>query len=165
MPPERREDPDIQDPHRVAQCPSDPDVLWVQHHNGVFRSTDRALQWRDIPEINPSTFGFAVVAHPADPQTAWFVPAVKDECRVPADARVVVTRTRDGGDSFERLDRGLPQDHAYDLIYRHALDVDSSGERLVMGSTTGALWISEDAGDSWHTVSQHLPPVYQVRFA
>ena len=165
MPPERREDPAIQDPHRLAQCASAPDVLWVQHHNGMFRSTDRARQWADIPDVKPSTFGFAVAAHPHDPETAWFVPAVKDECRVPVDGKLVVTRTRDGGKSFQVLSRGLPGANAYDLIYRHALDVDPSGERLAMGSTTGALWISEDAGDSWTTFSTHLPPIYQVRFA
>src|SRR6266446_5344392 len=40
MPPERRNDPNIQDPHRIVQCASRPDVFWAQHHNGVFRSTD-----------------------------------------------------------------------------------------------------------------------------
>ena len=165
MPPERREDPSIQDPHRVAQCPADPDALWVQHHNGVFRSTDGAASWSEVTEIKPAKFGFAVVAHPTSPDTAWFVPGVRDECRVPVDGKLVVARTRDGGKSFDLLRHGLPQEHAYDLVYRHGLDVDGSGERLAMGSTTGGLWVSEDGGDSWTTVSTHLPPVYQVRFA
>jgi len=77
---------------------------------------------------------------------------------------VVVNRTRDGGKTFEILTRGLPQEHAYDLVYRHALDVDETGESLVFGSTTGSVWISEDSGDSWQTLSSHLPPVYAVRF-
>jgi hypothetical protein len=34
-----------------------------------------------------------------------------------------------------------------------------------MGSTTGGLWLSEDAGESWQCVSNHLPPIYCVRFA
>ena len=110
-------------------------------------------------------FGFAVAAHPEDASTAWFVPAVKDECRVPVDGRVVVARTNDGGRSFDVLREGLPQEHAYDLVYRHALDVDERGRRLAMGSTTGGLWISENAGDSWDLFSAHLPPIYQVRFA
>jgi len=165
MPPERRDDPVIQDPHRVAQCPAAPDVLWVQHHNGVFRSVDRGRQWEEIPTVKPSVFGFAVVAHPRDADTAWLVPAVKDECRVPVEGKVVVARTRDGGKTWETLRRGLPQEHAYDLVYRHALDVDGSGQRLAMGSTTGGLWISEDAGDAWSLVSANLPPVYQVRFS
>ena len=165
MPPERREDPAIQDPHRLAQCPSAPDVLWVQHHNGVFRSTDRGRRWREISTVQPSTFGFPVAVHPQDPDTAWLVPAVKDECRVPVDGKVVVARTQDGGETWDVLRRGLPQEHAYDLVYRHALDVDGSGERLAIGSTTGGLWVSENAGDTWTAVSANLPPVYQVRFA
>ena len=56
------------------------------------------------------------------------MPAVKDERRIPVDAKVVVARTRDGGESFEVLRRGLPQRHAYDLVWRHALDVDATGE-------------------------------------
>nr|WP_231866695.1 exo-alpha-sialidase [Pseudomonas resinovorans] len=164
MPPERAEEPDIQDPHRMVACPADPERLWVQHHNGIFVSADRGLNWREIPRAGPSTFGFAVAVHPTDPDCAWFVPAVKDECRVPADQRLRVTRTRDGGQSFDVLERGLPQQLCYDLVYRHGLDVDGSGQYLVMGSTTGHLWVSEDAGDSWELVAGNLPPIFAVRF-
>jgi hypothetical protein len=68
------------------------------------------------------------------------------------------------GVAFEVLRQGLPQEHAYDLVYRHALDVDDSGTLLAFGSTTGSLWVSEDGGDSWASVSTHLPPVYAVQF-
>jgi hypothetical protein len=165
MPDERREDPEIQDPHRMVQCPASPDNLWVQHHNGVFRSTDGACQWSEVGAIQPSSFGFAVAVHPKDPDTAWFVPGVKDQCRIPVEGRLVVARTRDGGKSFEALREGLPQHHAYDLVFRHALDVDAVGHRLAFGSTTGSLYISENGGDRWHCVSNHLPPIYQVLFA
>ena len=87
------------------------------------------------------------------------------EKRCPIDGRVVVSRTRDGGKAFETLRQGLPQEHAYDLVYRHGLDIDETGDRLAFGSTTGSVWISEDGGDSWQTVSSNLPPVYAVRFA
>jgi hypothetical protein len=75
----------------------------------------------------------------------------------------VVSRTRDAGGSFEVLGEGLPA-HSYDLIYRHALDLAGDGRTLAMGSTTGSVWLSADAGDQWKTVSNHLPPVYAVRF-
>jgi len=165
MPPERADDPQIQDPHLIVQCKADPRVFWAQHHNGIFRSTDGAASWQEIPDVPPSVFGFAVAVHPADGDTAWFVPAIKDEKRIPVDGAVVVTRTRDGGKSFEVLREGLPSSHAYDLTFRHALDVDDSGERLVFGSTTGSLWVSENQGDSWQCVSNHLPPVHCARFA
>ena len=165
MPPDRREDPSIQDPHRLVHCPSMPDVLWVQHHNGVFRSTDGGRSWGEITAIEPSKFGFAVGVHPLEPMTAWFVPGVKDECRIPVDGSLAVARTRDGGQSFEVLRRGLPQHHAYDLIYRHALDVAADGDHLAIGSTTGNLWITADQGERWESLSSTLPPIYAVRFA
>jgi hypothetical protein len=161
MPPERREDERIQDVHRLVQCPSAPERLWAQHHNGVFRSIDDAASWHAI-QVPPSVFGFAAAVHPRDPDTAYFVPAIKDEHRIPVDGAVVVARTRDGGASFDMLRQGLPQEHAYDLVYRHGLAIDATGEVLAMGSTTGNLWVSEDAGDSWTCVSHHLPPIAAV---
>jgi len=118
-----------------------------------------------VTAIKPSKFGFAVAAHPHDSKTAWFVPAVKDERRIPCDGKVVVSRTRDGGESFEILNKGLPQRHAYDLVWRHALTVDESGDVLAFGSTSGGLWISEDGGDSWTMPEARLPPIAVVRFA
>ena len=163
MPPEKSEEPNIQDPHRMVQCRARPDCFWVQHHNGVFRSTDACQTWQDI-KIDLSVFGFATVVHPDDPDTAWFVPGIKDEMRIPVDGKVVVTRTRDGGRSFDVLREGLPQEHAYDLTFRHGMDIDETGDRLAFGSSTGSMWTSDNQGDSWQHVSAHLPPVYCVRF-
>ena len=165
MPPDRRLDPLVQDPHRIIRCPAAPDTLWCQHHNGVFRSTDGAASWHEITSLRPSKFGFALAVHPRDPDTAWFVPAVKDECRIPVDGALVVARTRDGGRSVEVLGDGLPQRDAYDLVYRHALDVADDGRTLAMGSTTGHLWLSRDAGASWTLIAGNLPPIACVRFA
>jgi hypothetical protein len=163
MPPQRRDDEAIQDPHRIVRCAAHPERLWAQHHNGVFRSDDGGRSWVSL-DARPSVFGFAVAAHPTQPDTAWLVPAVKDDERVPPEARVVVSRTRDAGKTWEVLRRGLPQTHAYDIVYRHALDVDATGQRLAMGSTTGSLWATGDGGDEWTCVSNHLPPIYAVRF-
>jgi len=165
MPPELREEPIAQDVHQLARCTAEPDVMWCQHHNGVFRSEDAGATWRELTAVRPTKFGFAVAAHPRDPETAWFVPAVKDERRVPADGKLVVARTRDGGRSFDVLSQGLPQRHAYDIVWRHALSVDDSGERVAFGSTTGGLWVSDDGGESWTMPDARLPPVAVVRFA
>jgi len=78
---------------------------------------------------------------------------------------VKMRRSRDGGESFEALRERLPQQDAYDLTFRHGLDVDPTGHWLAFGSTTGSLWVSEDQGERWHAVSEHLPPVDCVRFA
>lgn len=165
MPPEKEGYENNQDPHCVVQCRAQPDHYWTQHHCGIWRSTDDCESWQEIEQAGPSTFGFAVAVHPDDPETAWFVPANNDTHRIPVDGRVVVTRTRDGGKSFDVLRNGLPQEHAYDLTFRHALDIDETGDRLAFGSTTGSLWVTEDGGDSWQTLSTSLPPIYCVRFA
>ena len=159
VPPEQAHEPNIQDPHRMVQCLGDPACYWIQHHNGIFRTTDACNNWQEIEGVEPSSFGFSVAVHPRDPDTAWFVPAVSDENRVPVDGRFLVTRTCDGGKSFQCFREGLPVDSAYDLIYRHALAVDDSGTVLAMGSTTGNLWISHNGGESWSLATGHLPPI------
>jgi hypothetical protein len=164
VPPDQAQDPNTQDPHRLVCCRANPDVVWVQHHNGIFRSENGGKSFAELTSAKPSAFGFAVAAHPHDPQTAWFVPASKDDRRIPVDRRLVVMQTRDGGKSFEAKSRGLPDRFAYDLVYRHALDVDGSGTLLALGSTTGNLWISENGGDSFSVVTQNLPPIYALRF-
>ncbi|MFZ1682414.1 MAG: hypothetical protein WAT70_15445 [Rhizobiaceae bacterium] len=165
MPPEFSADPEVQDPHLVVQSPSQPDRLWSQHHNGIFISSDSSANWSEIRGVKPSSFGFAVAVHPHEPDTAWFVPGVKDEQRYPVGGVLVVTRTRDAGRSFNVLTAGLPGRHAYDIVYRHALDIDATGDRLAFGSTTGNLFVTEDQGDSWACVSSTLPPIHAVSFA
>lgn len=163
VPPKLAGNPNNQDPHRLARCAAAPEVIWNQHHSASYRSTDGGRTWTELPDRPPSVFGFAVAAHPTDPDTAWFVSAVQDECRVPVDGQVSITRTTDGGRTWSVHTEGLPGPHAYDLVYRHALDVGPNGTQLVMGSTTGSLWASEDGGERWATVSANLPPVNVVR--
>jgi len=165
LPPEMAETRVLQDVHRLAQCPAAPEVIWCQHHNGIFLTRDGGANFTEIETAQPSAFGFAVAVHPHDPETAWFVPAVKDECRVPVDQRMVVSRTRDGAKTFETFSDGLPEGASFDLVYRHGLDVDESGERLAMGSTTGNFWVGEAGGTRWKPISTHLPPIAQVAFA
>lgn len=162
-PPEEVGNPDTQDPHMMVQCAADPSAFWVQHHCGIWKSLNDGVTWTEV-KAKPSSFGFAVAVHPDDPDTAWFVPGIKDEKRIPVDSALVVTRTSDGGKTFKTLRKGLPQKNAYDVVFRHGLAVDETGKRLVMGSTTGNLWISESAGDAWTQVSANLPQIYAVRW-
>ncbi len=163
MPPELADNQNTQDPHRIVRAPSNPDVLWCQHHGGIWRSGDNGAQWH-VVQAPISSFGFAVAVHPQQADTAWFVPAIKDETRIPTDGALVVNRTRDGGRSFETLRAGLPQQDCYDLIYRHGLEVAADGEHLLRASTTGNLWASAHGGEQWALVNAHLPPVAAVRF-
>ena len=164
VPPELTHDPLAQDVHCLAQCRADPSRMWIQHHNGIFVSSNEGRTFTELTGVAPSAFGFPVAVHPDKPDTAWFVPEIKDEKRIPVGGKLAVNRTRDGGKTFETLVSGLPQSHAYDIVYRHALALDATGTRLAFGSTTGGLWVTEDQGDSWHEITHTLPPVYAVRF-
>lgn len=164
LPPENADDGNTQDPHCLVQCAAQPDMLWVQHHCGIYRSTNGGKEWLAIAAPAPSGFGFAVACDPHNPQRAWFVPAQADACRIPVDGRMVVTRTDDGGASFQVFSDGLPQRQAYHLVYRHGLDVTRDGQTLALASTTGGLWLSADAGLGWQCLSHDLPPVAAVRF-
>ncbi len=168
LPPDSADEENLQDPHCLVQCASAPDALWVQHHCGIYKSVDGAKSWqavgKGIAEPAPSGFGFAVAVDPRNPERAWFVPAQADACRIPVDGRMVVNRTDDGGKTFTAFSDGLPQQHAYHLAYRHGLDVGEDGQTLALGTTTGGLWVSADAGEKWHCISRDLPPIAAVKF-
>ena len=152
------------DPHALVLCPGQPDHLWQQNHCGVFCSDDGGANWskKSHPESGVH-FGFPVAVDPNDGRTAWLVPGRSDMQRITVDGGLFVARTEDGGATWTRLCEGLPQEHAYDVVYRHALD--NRGDVLAFGTTTGNLYVSEDRGESWQTVANNLPPVYSVRFA
>jgi photosystem II stability/assembly factor-like uncharacterized protein len=151
------------DPHSVELCPADPDHVWQQNHCGVFYSSDGAATWRKVsrPE-NGVHFGFPVAVDAKDGKTAWVVPGVSDMQRMAVGGRLFVARSENGGETWKELRNGLPQENAYDVVYRHALGI--SGDKLAFGSTTGNLYVSEDRGESWSTVANNLPPIYSVRF-
>ncbi len=153
-----------QDPHSLVQCKGAPDTLWQQNHSGVFRSDDGGGSWEEVSEEGgPVYFGFPIAVHPARPQTAWVVPAKGDVDRAAFEERLMVCRTEDGGRSWTRLTRGLPDGASWDLVYRHALDID--GDRLVFGSTTGNVYVGHDGGEQWQSLGHHFPPVYAVHWA
>lgn len=150
------------DPHFIARCPSAPEHVWQQNHCGVFYSADGAATWKKVS--NPAQgvhFGFPVAVDDEDGRTAWVVPGQSDAQRMAIDGGLFVARTTDGGESWTELREGLPQQNAYDVVYRHALG--NRGDVLAFGSTTGNLYVSEDRGESWQSVANNLPPIYSVR--
>ena len=151
------------DPHFLLMSPANPDVWWQQNHCGIFRSSDNGKNWDDISQPGgPAYFGFTIALDAQDEDTAWVVPAVDAEFRVAVKNSLCVCRTEDGGKTWTALRNGLPQEDTFDLVYRHALDI--SGDRLAFGTTTGNLYLSDDRGDTWESLSHNLPPILSVRF-
>ena len=164
MPPDRRADPAIQDVHRMTQVPFGPRITCAaQHHNGVFRLDRRRPAVEMVAAAAASAFaGSASQSTRPTRGRRGSPPRPKDECAGTGGREVgrePDPRRRPG--TFDVLRAGLPQEHAYDLVYRHALAVDDTGDRVAIGSTTGTgLWVSEDQGDRWAEVPSRLPPVH-----
>ena len=151
------------DPHFMAGCASQPEHIWQQNHCGVFYSQDGAQSWKkvSVPDVGVH-FGFPIAVDAQDGRTAWVVPAQSDMARMAIGGGLCVARTSDGGESWQVFRKGLPQEHAYDIVLRHSLDV--AGDRLCFGSSTGNVYLSEDRGESWQCLGSNFPPVYSVRF-
>lgn len=165
LPPEHTLTLNQQDPHRLVGCRNNPDVLWIQHHGGQYISHDGGENFQRFNKGSSCDFGFAVAVDPNNAARAWFVPAVADMKRYAINGALQVLRTNDAGKSVESFRAGLPQENCFDLIYRHGLIVDSTGSRLAMASTTGHVWCSQDAGESWIEVQGRFPLVNSLTWS
>jgi hypothetical protein len=152
--------------HKIASHPTRPERIFLQNHWGLYRSDDGAESWQDVANGVPSDFGFPVVVHPHEPDTAYIVPLESDEFRCTPEARLRVYRTRDAGGSWQALGEGLPQRDAYETVLRDALSVDDCpAAGVYFGTRSGKLFASPDAGDSWQAVAEGLPPIVCVEAA
>ncbi len=146
------------DPHRLFACAAHPKVLWQQNHCGIFRSTDGAKNWQLISDKEGiANYGFALAIDHQNPDRAWVIPAVSDEIRIAPNQALAVCRTEDGGKTWQSLTKGLPQDHCFDIVFRHALAI--SGDTLVFGTTTGNIYLSDNKGEEWSCLSNNLARV------
>lgn len=152
------------DTHYIELCEGDPEHIWQQNHVGIYYSNDGAKSWRKVSSPDQGIhFGFPITADAKNGRTAWVVPGKSDQERITVNGALFVARTTDGGETWLELRQGLPQEHAYDVVYRHAL-ANKDGS-VAFGSTTGNLYVSDDGGDHWTAVANNLPPIYSVRFA
>jgi hypothetical protein len=149
--------------HKLAMHPSRPDTVFMQKHWDVCRSDDAGASWREVSGNLPSDFGFPIAVHAHEPETVYVVPILSDAEHYPPEGKLRVYRSRTGGEEWEALTRGLPQRDCYVNILRDAMAVDSLDAcGVYFGTTGGQLYASADAGDSWQTVAEHLPPVLSV---
>ncbi|MEK6780536.1 MAG: glycosyl hydrolase [Bacteroidota bacterium] len=152
------------DPHRMLLCPANPDVIWQQNHCGIFRTIDGGESWDDVSGANGfPKYGFALAIDELDPKKAWVIPAQSDEQRIPVDLSITVCKTIDGGKSWTPGNEGLPVSNTFDLVLRHAFV--KSGKTLAFGSNNGNLYVSDNYGESWKTISQNLSTVNCLAFS
>ena len=149
--------------HRIALHKSRPQVLFMQKHWDVMRSDDAGESWREISGNLPTDFGFPIDVHAHEPDTIYVVPIKSDSEHYPPEGKLRVYRSRTGGNEWEPLTRGLPQENCYVNILRDAMAVDSLDQcGIYFGTTGGQIYGSADGGDNWAPLVTHLPPVVSV---
>lgn len=153
--------------HKLRLHPAKPEWLYQQNHCGVYRSDDGGREWTDLTPGLPSQFGFPLVIHPHDPSTIYVIPHDGPEAgRQMLDGKPAVWRSRDRGDTWQRLDAGLPPRDAYLTVLREAMAVDSLEQPGVyFGTSTGQVFGSADEGEHWQLVADYLPPIWSVEAA
>ena len=152
--------------HRLVRSPSDPDRMYQQNHVGVHRSDDGGHSWLEITDGLPSEFGFAAAAHPHDRDTFYVIPLDPGHARCMPEGHAAVWRTSDAGESWQRLDRGLPQRDAHLGVLRAAMAIDEYDvPGLYFGTSTGQVFASADEGESWSEIAGYLPPIWSVEVA
>ena len=138
----------------------------LPRHVGMHRSDDEAQTWVEITEGLPSEFGFAAATHPHDRDTFYVVPLDPGHGRTMPDGHAAVWRTRDAGETWQRLDRGLPHRDAHVGVLREGMAIDSHDvPGLYFGTSTGQLFASRDEGESWSEIASYLPPISSVEVA
>jgi photosystem II stability/assembly factor-like uncharacterized protein len=152
--------------HRLVRSPADPSRMYQQNHVGVHRSDDSGHSWLEITDGLPSEFGFAAAVHPYDRNTFYVIPLDPGHARCMPDGHAAVWRTRDAGEHWQRLDRGLPQRDAHLGVLRSAMTIDQHDvPGLYFGTSTGQLFASADEGESWSEIASYLPPIWSVEVA
>ena len=149
--------------HRIAMHRSRPDVLFMQKHWDVMRSDDAGDNWREVSGDLPTDFGFAMDVHAHEPETIFVVPIKSDSEHYPPEGKLRVYRSRSGGNEWEALTNGLPQQNCYVNVLRDAMSVDSLDScGVYFGTTGGQVYGSSDGGDRWTAIVRDLPPVLSV---
>ena len=152
--------------HKLVMSPVDNQRLYQQNHVGMHRSDDAGHQWVEITEGLPTEFGFAAAAHPHDRDTFYVIPLDPGHGRVMPEGRAAVWRTRDAGNAWQRLDRGLPHQDAHLGVLREGMAIDSYDvPGLYFGTSTGQVFASADEGESWNEIASYLPAISSVEVA
>ncbi|HEV2489708.1 MAG TPA: hypothetical protein VGT03_07865 [Candidatus Acidoferrales bacterium] len=157
---------DTQQITTIAIDPHNPNVVFVgalghawgpNAERGVFRTTDGGKTWTKVLFVNDSTGVSDMAMAPGNPKVIFA--AMWQFRRYPwtlmdGGPESGIYRSTDGGDTWQRLTKGLPEGP----LGRIAVAVAPSNPEHVyalIGAKRGMLWQSLDMGDSWSAVSDN----------
>jgi photosystem II stability/assembly factor-like uncharacterized protein len=149
--------------HHVAMHPARPNTLFMQKHWDVMRSDNAGDSWHEISGNLPTDFGFVIDVNSNEPETIYVVPIKSDSEHFVPEGKLRVYRSKSGGNEWEGLTKGLPQQDVYVNILRDAMSVDTLDKcGVYFGTTGGQVYCSPDGGDNWTAIAEHLPSVLSV---
>jgi hypothetical protein len=137
--------------YTIAPSPLRANSLWVGTDDGlVWRTDDGGLHWRPVTPkaltpwskiagIEPSHFSLNVA----------FIAV--DRHRLDDDAPYIY-RTDNGGNSWTRLDAGIPRDSFVNVVRE-----DPEHRGLLYAGTEKGMYVSFDNGAHWQSLQQNLP--------
>lgn len=156
----RPEDRAFKDLHQVLVTPSQPERMFMTTGCGSYRSVDGGAHWQRLTD---ERFRLAYPDHLAlspDEKTLFMSGAADHPgaWRKSHDAGTAILRSRDNGDHWEVLHNGIPGSAPCN-IEAMSLAAWPGGYSLFLGDTDGAVYLSEDGGDSFTRIAVALGPI------
>ncbi len=144
----------------LAESPHDPNLIWVGTDDGLVHLTDDGGEnWRNVtpPELDESLIN-AIDPSPHDPNRVYVV-ATRYKF---GDREPRIYRSEDLGNSWTRVDAGLPRDEA---LFARVVREDPDVEGLLYAGTETGLYVSWDDGGEWYALRLNLPhtPVTDIK--
>jgi len=160
-------DPEIGecDVHRImidSRRPSQ--ILIANGLVGMMRSADGGATWTRDAKLPGMDYPDACVMHPDDPELLFVSAAVgwPPHWYKLGRARGKIARSRDGGQTWERLLGGLP-DGQRALFSAMSIAAHGNETAIFAGDTDGQVFESRDGGDHWSIIAD-LPPLSKGDF-
>lgn len=149
--------------HRIAMHKARPNTLFMQLHWDVMRTDNAGELWTEVSGNLPTDFGFPIEINSNEPDTVYVVPITSDSLHYVMEGKLRVYRTKKGGNEWEPLTKGLPQENCYVNVLRDAMSVDTLDKcGVYFGTTGGQVYCSPDGGDNWNCIVRDLPAVVSV---
>ncbi|HXV48637.1 MAG TPA: glycosyl hydrolase [Candidatus Binatia bacterium] len=151
-----------EDVHRLMIHPANAKFLYAVTGRGLYVGPEAGASWeqwtRREDEIGGYPDGF--VFRPSDPKL-MFMTAAHDApgtWRTTHFAGARISRSKDGGRSWEILRNGLP-DRLQASIEAFCLEEAGNSTAIYAATTAGEIICSEDLGENWRVIAKGLPPI------
>ena len=150
--------------HHVAADAADPDTFYRQDHGGMYVSHDRMDSWVRIGKPLGDDFGFGVSSPASAPGKAYFV-RLDGPARVTGEGYFQVHEWNDRAGKWRKLvSPGAFPGHFG--VHREGVTTDNlEPPGIYVGTTTGQLFVSPDAGKTWRLIQYLFPGIHSVSVA